>query len=296
MKNNYQVSLTELRHERFSPVFEAVEQACAAVGISFYLVGAVARDIWLTGIHKIPSGRITRDLDLALLIPHEDDYWRLRESLLATGQFAEVRNAPVTLLYQGTIVLDLIPFGDLEVADGLVVLHRGEGVANIQVNGFTEVFDEATEWVDIDEQYHFRVCTLPGMVVLKLIAFSDRPEHRGKDLDDVAFIMTNYVDIVGDELYEEQVDLLEAEMILPMIGARILGRHLRPLLARSEPLHRRIMDVLDKQILIGEDSPLARSFRLQGGHSATTEGALQQIHELRQGILDEIPPIDTSNL
>lgn len=289
MKNNYQVSLTELRHERFSPVFEAVEQACAAVGISFYLVGAVARDIWLTGIHKIPSGRITRDLDLALLIPHEDDYWKLRESLLRTGQFSEVRNAPVTLLYQGAIVLDLIPFGDLEVADGLVVLHRGEGVANLCVNGFTEVFEGATEWVDIDDQYQFRVCTLPGMVVLKLIAYSDRPEHRGKDLDDIAFILTNYVDIVGDELYEAQVDLLEADMTLPMISARILGRHLRPVLARSAPLHRRIIAVLDGQLLIGEDSPLARSFRLQSGPMATTEGALQQLHELRQGIADDLP-------
>ncbi len=27
--------------------FDAIEQACAA----FYLVGAVARDIWLTGVH-----------------------------------------------------------------------------------------------------------------------------------------------------------------------------------------------------------------------------------------------------
>jgi predicted nucleotidyltransferase len=293
MKNNYQVSLTELRHERFGPVFEAVEQACTEVGISFYLVGAVARDIWLTGIHKIPSGRITRDLDLALLIPHENDYWKLREILLRTGQFNEVRNAPVTLLYQGAITLDLIPFGDLEVADGLVVLHRGEGVTNIQVNGFTEVFDEATEWVDIDKHYHFRVCTLPGMVVLKLIAFSDRPEHRLKDLEDVAFIMVNYVDIVGEELYEEQYDLLEANMTLQLISARILGRHLRPLLAKSKLLHRRIIEILNEQILIGEDSPLARSFRLQSGSIATTEGALQQLNELRHGIIDETPPFDS---
>lgn len=296
MKNNYQVSLTELRHERFSPVFEAVEQTCAAIGISFYLVGAVARDIWLMGIHKIPSGRITRDLDLALLIPHKDDYWKLREILLQTGQFTEVRNAPVTLLYQGAITLDLIPFGDLEVADGLVVLHRSEGVANIQVNGFTEVFDGATEWVDIDDNYQFRVCTLPGMVVLKLIAFDDRPEHRLKDLEDIAFILINYVDIVGDELYDEQFDLLETDRTLPLISARILGRHLRPLLARSEPLHRRIVTILDGQILIGEDSPLARSFRVQGGPMATTEGALQQIHELRQGISDETPPVNSSTL
>lgn len=296
MKNNYQVSLTELRHERFSPVFEAVEQACAAVGISFYLVGAVARDIWLTGIHKIPSGRITRDLDLALLIPHEDDYWKLREGLLRTGQFSEVRNAPVTLLYQGAITLDLIPFGDLEVADGLVVLHRGEGMANILVNGFTEVFDEATEWVDIDEHYHFRVCTLPGMVVLKLIAFDDRPEHRFKDLEDIAFILINYVDIIGAELWDEHSDLLEDDVSLPLISARILGRHLRPLLARSEPLYRRIVTILNRQILIGEDGPLARSFRVQGGPVATTEMALQQIKELRQGISDETPPVNSSAL
>ncbi len=290
MKTNYQVSLTELRHEGFRPVFEAVEQACSTIGISFYLVGAVARDIWLTGIHKIPAGRVTRDLDLALLIPDEADYWKLREEILRNGQFSEVRNAPVTLIYQGEVVLDLIPFGELEVTDGLVMLHRGEGVASLQVNGFAEVFDEATEWVDIDERYHFRVCTLPGIVMLKLIAFDDRPEHRLKDLDDIAFIMVNYVDIVGDELYEEYFDLLESGMPLTLMGARILGRHLQPLLARTRSLNERILSILDRQINIGESSPMARSFSLQKGIRTTAEMALQQLIEIRQGVLDESTP------
>lgn len=125
--------------------------------------------------------------------------------------------------------------------------------------------------------------------ILKLIPYDDRPEHRLKDLEDIAFIVRHYVDIVGDELYEEQVDLLEADISLQPIGARILGRHIRPLLDQSVVLYNRLQAILKREINSGEDGSFARSLRQQGMPDGTADTALQQIRELRDGIRDDHP-------
>ncbi|WP_165840962.1 nucleotidyl transferase AbiEii/AbiGii toxin family protein [Larkinella punicea] len=187
MKNMYSVSLTEFHRQRFKPIFAHLEQACEQTGIDFYLVGAVARDLTMA-VHGLEAPRATRDLDLAVLVPEESDYYRLKDTLLAQGDFAEVRGMPYTLKYAGQTDVDLLPFGGMELTNH-VLLNRGEGVARLAVTGFSEVYEHGTQLIRLDDQFTFRVCSLPGMVVLKLIAYDDRPEHRVKDLTDIAFIL-----------------------------------------------------------------------------------------------------------
>ncbi|WP_375446098.1 nucleotidyl transferase AbiEii/AbiGii toxin family protein [uncultured Fibrella sp.] len=286
----YNVSLTDFHRERFKPIFEQVERACQQTGIDFYLVGAVARDIAMA-IHGLESTRVTRDLDLAVLIPDEADYQRLKNVLLDQGNFAEVRDMPFTLKYAGLTDVDLLPFGGMELTN-TPMLNRGEGVARLSVTGFTEVYNFGTQLVTLDDQFTFRVCSLPGMVLLKLIAYDDRPEHRLKDLTDVSFILKNYLDIAEEDLYDHHYDLLETSVSLALTAARLLGRHISPLLATSPPLRERLTDILDRAIAAGPGGVVIRQLQTAQFRADPLDHVLNLVQHLRQGLND---PLTTNN-
>jgi len=280
------ISLTDFHRQRFSPIFEQIERACQQTGVEFYLVGAVARDISMA-LHGLENPRVTRDLDLAVLVPTEADYQRLKDTLLAQENFAEVRAMPFTLKYAGLTDVDLLPFGGLEL-NSEVLLNRGEGVARLAVTGFAEVYQHGTQLVTLDEQFTFRVCDLPGMVLLKLIAYDDRPESRGKDLSDISFILKHYLDIAEPELYEQHADLLENVVSLEQTAARILGRHIRPLLEPSLPLRTRVTGILDKAIAEGPAGTVIRQLQAAQYRNDPLDTVLHLVQSLRQG-LDDTP-------
>ena len=47
-------------------VLDALEEAFNAIGIDYYLIGAIARDIWYSGSNK--TFRQTKDVDFAVLV------------------------------------------------------------------------------------------------------------------------------------------------------------------------------------------------------------------------------------
>ena len=61
--NSYKIDYKQIRLK--SPVAEllfALERGFSKFGIDYYLVGAGARDVWMSGINKIHPGRTTSDL------------------------------------------------------------------------------------------------------------------------------------------------------------------------------------------------------------------------------------------
>lgn len=285
------ISLTEYHRRRFSPIFEQIERACQQTNVDFYLVGAVARDISMA-LHGLESSRATRDLDLAVLVPNETDYKQLRETLLAQGNFAEVRNMPFTLKYAEQTDVDLLPFGGLELGSG-IRLNRGEGVARLAVTGFAEVYEHGTQLVTLDDRFTFRVCDLPGMVLLKLIAYDDRPEHRGKDLADISFILKHYLDITEAELFDSHYDLIENQVSSEQSAARILGRHICPLLEPSAQLRKRVTGILDRAIAEGPAGNVIRQIQVAQYRDVPLDTVLHLVQSLRKG-LDDIPTTETS--
>lgn len=75
--------------------------------------------------------------------------------------------------------------------------------------GFKEVLQEAVP-VYIEEKIA-NIPPLPGMVILKLIAWSDRPEERGDDLPDILNIIEHYYDLAWDEIVNTHHDTLDKE-------------------------------------------------------------------------------------
>lgn len=142
--------------------------------------------------------------------------------------------------YHGTIV-DLIPFGGIE-QDGEVILDNPP--TELSVYGCKEVTEEA-----VVIEGAFKVVTLPGLCILKLAAYSEKPDRRAKDLDDFLFLLKNYHEIAGEQLFEGAYDdLIEGNFEMPVASARVLGRHMAPIVNKSHVLKEKVLSILKKRL------------------------------------------------
>lgn len=295
MSTIYPISPERLQPAGMSEAMAALQRGFDQFGIDFYIVGAVARDIWLSQIYDEPAHRTTKDLDLAVFITDTAMYKTLQIWLVEREGFILTQSSAFCLLYplatgMSTLAVDLMPFGAIadEVGD---VYFSGRGVERISTVGFTEVLAEAAT-VSTPDGEQWRVVTLPGILVLKLVAWEDRPE-RGKDATDIWNLVAVYFDLVTEEIYTTHFDLLTEEEtpdttnLKLLVGARVLGRHVRQLLARR-PVQKRLLVLLADELALGEQSLLARTMSRQGPEIDT---CLTTLAALRRGIEDVNSPI-----
>jgi len=254
MNNKLKINLSGARFNNFKSVFDSLESCLNEVGIDFYVMGALARDMLFSseGI----STRTTSDVDLAVYInvKGDDIYGSLRKKLIDNYSFTESKENKFTLISTGGTTIDLVPFGEIEVQDGVII--SGEGLSSIKVNGFKEVHLKGLEEVDSEELGTFKVANLASIILLKLIACDDRPEMRGNDPSDVASIIANYFDINAENIYENHNDLFEGEEFeLETISANVIGRAMKKILKENENLLERVTGILEFHILKADKSP-----------------------------------------
>lgn len=251
------VDLDKIQQGHLKPLLDEFENAVATLGIDFYLIGAVARDVIVTGIHKNALGRITKDIDFAVYISNNEDYDALRNLLISTGKFVPTKGNAFALIYDDRTTVDLLPFGAGVDDDGRVHVE-GKGMTSISVEGFEEIFQHGTSPIELVQGNNFKVCTLPGIVLLKIIAYDDRPEVRAKDIKDIGAIIETYHNICHSEMLEDHLDLVEMDPYDErIIAARILGRQIKLILVQSEELHDRIRIILETTCSAGVKSQIA---------------------------------------
>lgn len=251
MSNIYKVDLNKIRQEGLQEVFIILEDHLSKLGINYYLIGAVAKDMWMSGISDLALGRITADLDLAVLVENQEQYQLIKDELVNTGRFWALKENKYAMIFDNNIQIDLLPFGGLDLED----LGLSHVIALTKTtNGFAEVHKNGTAQVEIEGQ-SFAVSTLPGIVLLKLIAYDDRPEIRGKDLNDIGNIVQHYDYIVGELVFEDEfIDLLDLDNRLAA-SAQLLGRQIFPIIKYSADLIERVLRVLDEyQFYMFQDS------------------------------------------
>jgi len=142
--------------------------------------------------------------------------------------------------------LDLIPFGDLE-KEGVVTVE-GTGFTSMKVEGFKEVFEDASEEILTDDNKQFKVCTLAGIVILKFIAWDDRPEVRMEDIVDIADILSYYFRFNSEAIWEKHFDLFVDDAGLDEIASQYLGREIGKIVIKNSKLKDRILDILERGI------------------------------------------------
>jgi predicted nucleotidyltransferase len=243
----YKINLKQLRQDpNISEVLFALERGLNKYEIDFYLIGAVARDVWMSAINGITPSRITGDIDFAVFIDDKRTYENLRDYLINIEGFSPYKTNSFVLIWKGFIQVDLLPFGAIEDNNSKVTI--GEvGLTSVNMPGFREIYDEGLPELELEEQHRFKFCTLPGIVILKLIAWQDRPEIRRDDIKDISKILKHFFDMYADEIYENHNDLFgNNEFDLNLIAARVMGREISKISKRSVTLYNRIKKLFEE--------------------------------------------------
>jgi predicted nucleotidyltransferase len=213
-------------------VLEAVAPVAAALGLPWFVAGATARDILLTGVFGLKTGLATRDVDLAVAVAGWQHFDELKRELLRTDLFHDIRNVAHRLYYRptGTIggyPLDLIPFGGVEGEDNSIAWPPDMNEI-MSVAGYKEAHAAAVE-VAITRDLVVRVASLPGLAILKVFAWKDRGDGDSKDAIDLVTLLRGYADGGNtDRLYGAELDVLAAvDYDVELASARLLGCDVR---------------------------------------------------------------------
>ena len=150
MSNILKIPFNKIRDEgQYKEIFQALERGFIKSGIDFYLVGATARDIWMKGIHDLPPKRATRDIDYGIMIKNSDVFDGLKTYLIVEEGFIPVHGNEFVLIWKDQTQVDLIPFGELE--HGGIVTVKGTGFTSMNVEGFKEVYEQASEEIETED-------------------------------------------------------------------------------------------------------------------------------------------------
>lgn len=174
-----------------------ISHTCTESGIAFFIAGATAREVMLTHVHGRKSGRQTRDIDIAVFIDNWDQFSRIKQTMVAQGARALTNNAH--RLIWDDMELDIIPFGDIAEKNQIAWPPDREFIMN--VDGFPEAFEHANQ-VQIIPDNAIRFCSIPGLLLLKLLAWRDRGNRGTKDAVDIFNILTEYHRIEEERIYD----------------------------------------------------------------------------------------------
>ena len=247
------MSLYSLQRSELREVFDAVEDAFNNLGIDYYVIGALARDIWYSKEKKL--SRATRDADFAILVGTERQFEEVKEYLKAKKDFQDSKGNMFVLISPNGHQIDILPFGAIEIDEKVQI--SGTGLTSISVNGFSEVYNSGTAEVQLDTGHHFKVASLSSIILLKLIAYDDRPEQRAKDGRDVGSILEHYFDLEAEHIYEHHSDLFtetEKDNELQDIAATVIGREIKATIGENSALLQRVKTILEREIKLGEKS------------------------------------------
>ena len=244
-------------------MLSALERGFEKFGIDFYLVG---------------------DIDFAVLINDKGTYEALKTYLVETEGFHPFKGNAFVLIWKDKTEVDLLPFGAIEDEEGKVTVE-GTGYTTVHVPGFTEVYEQGLPEMELEGEHQFKFCTLPGIVVLKLIAWDDRPETRRDDIKDISDILNHFFNMYDNEIWDNHNDLFADENSnLEHIAARVMGREMRKISTRNEKLFSRIEGILNANT---DDMPNSKMAAIMIEYFGNTiEDNVLLLQQLKQGFTE----------
>lgn len=254
MKNTSNQSYKALSIPHFKEVFEIIDMVMNEHQTPYYLIGvnAIALELLKQGIQ--PS-RGTKDIDFAIMVSSITEYQELSSALVDKG-FNKVE-APWTFYSKKyNVVVDILPFGIIEQKNTVQFSKR---YTDLHVLGFKEVLAHPTK-IQIEETF-VNIPPLSGMIILKLVAWSDRPEERTNDLADILKIIEYYFDYNFDEIVEHYNDTFPEEGFDQLlIAAEVLGRKAKFFLTKSTALSDRVYTIISENLNEESQSKIARKW------------------------------------
>lgn len=205
-------------------VLRAVHAATQTLRLEFFVAGALARDIWLDYIYRVPVTRLTRDIDVGIHVASWNEFEALRNRLIAdAGLVPDAHRLHRLRMPTSDVPLDIVPFGGVEDRERRIAWPP-DGATVMSLLGFAEAF-RAAPLVELAPQLPVRVASLAGLAALKLLSWSERGRETDRDAVDFWLILRNYGDPCHRErlLLEEDETLAAEDHDVSRAGARLLG-------------------------------------------------------------------------
>lgn len=252
---SYNISSDSFLNPLLKELLEELTKYFGSIGTEFYVIGATARDIILSGIHNQESGRKTDDLDIAIAIPDWNKFEEISIGLCQVDGFYKSKKQKQRFWFRKVFMLDIVPFGEIARTDKNIYWPPEETHA-MSVVGFTNVAKHTLE-ITVDNSLKINVASLPGIFLLKLAAWRDRHLEKNSDADDMAFIISNYLNINDLRAATENYDIYEDENFTTFTaGATLLGRDMREILKSDEEIRNEFIDILQQEVDKEDDSAL----------------------------------------
>ena len=140
-------------------------------------------------------------------------------------------------------MLDIVPFGEIAKAGKYIYWPPDESIA-MPVHGFIEAAKHALE-VTIDNELNIRVLSLPGIIILKLIAWSERHLTHHRDAEDIAYIIDNYLSINDERAARNHYDIYETTNFSKFVaGSTLMARDIKSLIGGEQFVSEKLLNIL----------------------------------------------------
>lgn len=269
------INFESLRNDSLKDILTALEAALEELQIDYYLIGALARDTWFVQEKKI--SRTTADVDFAIYVPEEKKFQALKKFLRDKWKFTQSIENSFAMISTSGMIIDILPFGAVDFTGDVKI-------GGVVTNGFMEVYNKALQTVVANDHFEFKVPTLPAIILLKIIAFQDRPEMRLKDPQDIYEIIIHYFDLQSEIIYEKHADLFDHEQELLLISSRAIGREIAEIVSNNIVLKDRIYRFLESEIKNFEKSIFIRSMGYTNKYNP--DQLRKWIQEILRGLVD----------
>lgn len=203
-------------------VLEHVQAVSGALGIRYFMIGARAIDIQLHNVYGLPTFHPTSDTDFAVAVESWESFAALKDGLVRTGHFKLDTHKAHRLVFDEAFPVDLVPFGGLEEPRG-TISWPPEFDQVMRVQCFAEINSTAEEIEIPGVGFSVRAASLPGLMLMKLFAWSDRKDR--KDAWNIASLLQNYNLIVEEARVVADEEIYKAVAYDSVkAGAALLGK------------------------------------------------------------------------
>jgi predicted nucleotidyltransferase len=127
-----------------------------------------------------------------------------------------------------SVKIDFIPGGLQDLARRELVWPNG---FKMNLTGFRHVFARALP-LEVEAGLQIHVAPLPVIVLLKMVAWLDRPAERERDLEDLAHVFDEFVEPQDEAFYGPEV--IAQQISVEYVSAYLLGRELGLLVDAEE--------------------------------------------------------------
>lgn len=248
--------------------------------ISFFIIGAFARDIIMEYFYEIKAPGMTMDIDLGIKVSSWNKFDKLINTLEMSGKFKKLKGKH-RILYND-IMVDIIPFGGISGKNERIIWPP-ENEVIMSVVGFNEVYNHSTlVRMQNNPKLEVKISTLPGLAILKLFAWRDSFPDRSKDAEDLLFIMKDYENAgIFDKLYESELQLLESEDFDNQIaGIVLLGKEMNKIC--TDQTIEYLRKIIDEETSEDSDFNLVRDMLLY--RTDDFNRILYLLNKLKEGI------------